>query len=765
MTTFTRDPGQLHLTGIRSAGLRKITSAGGGLLAADLSLGAWRSHQIASELCAQLGLPAAATEAAPASADSFGVPQSKIGRLIDAETLGDRITLDALRLAARVQEAVKGREPTTFCILLGHHGIPWERGDTLFVRFLVQALRATPHRLVLVSCGAEDPVLPLDWSVIWSSEVPDAAPTTARVGNPALTLVPGIITPAVVEALGSVDGSIAAFLELPGDCLLVLPELRGDLRAVPRERYDHLAITARSIPWLAAHASYQGSDAAVNPHVLWKSACHELEIGGAGIALRLLQRAAPLARSLTERSVFQLLIQGAQVASGRFEEAASSPDPDERVPAALRGWLWHTKGWALTMRTRPAEAEVCLKQARELIQQTGALEEYLYVMNISALNRLRSGNWEGALAFEEQIRSALAGVSRGGWQLRYINSMNIARLHRRHADYDAAERNYRDAFATASGLPTDSDALHLPVCLAWQDEARGLHTCALRAWIRAALRWASSPAPEAIAWRVTSAILGTGAASTSAKLCDEVSEALTSYLVTGAARGTHEASESLASRDGDTVAIVRSEGIAPEIIASRSWHALRGPGFWVLGTPLEVAPVISSTASLLLRSALTALLVPAWSGGEALRTIVVDDQLGRDLPVSEADMITACLRLGLPAVEMDGRVIDLDDGRRGRLERRLRVRLGDAVERVELEPESVIVSFKRYQAPQRLTGLASEILGLVAGAAPSLEDLRAALGADAAASVLPILRGLEQDRVVALSLPDEVTIASLVQIS
>lgn len=756
MTNFIRHPGRPCFTGIRAGGLRALAAASGGILAADISLGAWRSHQIASELCAQLGLSDEATGAAKASAERSGVPRSKIGRRIDAETAGDRTTLDALRLAALVHEALSHREPATVCILLGHSGVPWERGDALFVRFLAQSWSSLAHRLVLVACGAEDPVVPLDWSVSWSSEVSDAAPPTARERSPASILVPGIITPPVAEALSLVDGALAALIALPGNCLLVPPELRADPAVIPAERYDQLAILSRSIPWLAAHASYRGSDPAVNPSLLWEYAGRELEAGGTGVALRLLQRATPLARSLAERSVFQLLIQGAQVASGRFEDAANAPDPAARAPAELRGWLWHTKGWALTMRSRPVEAEVCLKQARELVQQTGELEEFLYVMNISALNRLRSGDWDGALAFEEQISASLAGVSTGGWQLRYINSMNIARLHRRRDDYDAAERNYRRAFATCLGVPSDSDALYLPVCLARLDEARGLHAGALRGWIRAALRWASSPAPEAIARRVTAAILGGAMERGSGDPCDDVSEALTSHLATAAAGMAHEAAGDLAVSSENALVIARSGAIAPEIFAESGWRALRGPGFWALGTTGEVEPFIFSTASLRLRSALTALLVP---GHIALRTLVVDDQLGRDLPETEAELISVCLRLGLPAVELDGRVIELDGGLRERLEERLRVRLGDAVERLDLDPAGAVVSFRRYRDPQRLTGLAASILGLLAGAAPSLADVRAALGA-----VTPILRALERDRIVKMTLPDEVTFASLGQI-
>src|SRR5207237_1271187 len=62
VTNFNRDPGPLRLAGIRAPDAHSITgwlrdvSAAGGLLAADLSLGAWRHFQVACGFFAQLAL-------------------------------------------------------------------------------------------------------------------------------------------------------------------------------------------------------------------------------------------------------------------------------------------------------------------------------------------------------------------------------------------------------------------------------------------------------------------------------------------------------------------------------------------------------------------------------------------------------------------------------------------------------------------------------------------------------------------------------------
>src|SRR5688572_13360284 len=104
-STITRTPGKLALEGVRAATLEALMASLQPLaevsswVAADLSLGAWRSHQAASELGNQLGLELGPT-ARPADTRSAIAGESGhahvIGAGIDAETRGDRAAIDAL---------------------------------------------------------------------------------------------------------------------------------------------------------------------------------------------------------------------------------------------------------------------------------------------------------------------------------------------------------------------------------------------------------------------------------------------------------------------------------------------------------------------------------------------------------------------------------------------------------------------------------------------------------------------------------------------
>jgi tetratricopeptide (TPR) repeat protein len=763
MTTFSRDPGTLSLTGIRAPDVRSLVgnltadSFLGRFIAADLSLGAWRTHQVAAEFRAQLGLEGETPT--PAAGNDAGSGRSRVGRLIDMDTRGDRITLEALQQATEVKAAVADRSPTVFCVFAPRYKLGWEPSDALFVRFFAQALQSTPHRLVLVSFEADDPVVLPDWNITWSSAPRLRTAQLNVAGQTVVGLIPGIVTPQVADALQLTN--TASLLELSGSCLLVPPEWRSDFNNVAPERYDDLVANARQVCWLAAYASCHGSSHTVNTWSLWQHARKEFEAGGFGIALRLLTRAISLARTAAERNVFQLLAQSARIVSSQFKAAADCPDPGEEIPDELRGWLFHTKGWALTMLDRNAEAEPFLEKAQHLLRKMQGHEEYLYLLNISALNRLKLGDWEAALSIEREIRSVLDGVQAGFWQLKYVNALNLARLHKRIRKSETAECYYREAFATSLGVRSDADSIYMNVCQARLDEDRGSRANAYDAWLRAALYWVSSPVPEAIGRRVIGSILGPRKWPET-NVTDCVSAALASHLTANAtAAGMDREASLIAGADPALApAFVRFDRLA-EIGPPRPWYALRVAERWVLGCATTSSPAISSTSNRRLRSALFMLCAAApQSPITGLPAIVVDDQLGHDMPRTESELLALCLRLGVRELVMDGEPLDLDDVARRRLEGMLRLRLGSAVHHVRFEPQGVLVAFKRYNEPQRLTGVAADVVASVRDAESDAEEACRAWPGDGA-SLMPLLRELERDRIIELYLPADVTRASL----
>jgi tetratricopeptide (TPR) repeat protein len=762
MIGFTRNPGPLSLSGIRVAGLRSLVEylgtlgCGNNLIAADLSLGAWRSHQVASEFCSQLALNGPAqTESEPSlQHEVAGLIQSKVGRLIDSETLGDRVMLEALRLAREVHAALVVRDPTLCCVFVPRFGFSWDPADLRFVRFLGQALQDSSHRLLLVSYDSHDPVLPEDWCVTWSDIFEQTPAAAVAIGGTLAAMVPGVVTPAIADALNKAGECVPESLYLPGDYRLVAPELRCDPNAISQEQFDSLATVAGEANWLAAYANYFRGDQAANLGLLWERARCEFSAGGFGITIKLLERAMALSQSVTERAVFLLLSQGARIASEQFAEAAEIPDPAVELSAPLRGWLFHTKGWALTMQERAAEAEVCLRQARWLLKSIQDSEEYLYLRNISALNYLKLGDANEAIRIEQDIRSALQRVESGRWQLRYINSLNLARLYKRKGDFENSEQFYRDAFDTSYGMHSDGDQLYRNVCQARLEEAGGKCVNAFHAWVRASLFWLACAAPEAIGRRITGAILASFK-RTEGNLLDNVSSAFTSHLLTSAANAGFQ-SELLAMSNADpdyAPAFVSSDYISTETTSSAQWSAISGPGGWVLGSDATVAPIISSSANRRLRSAMGALLALANTAGHTLRTVVLDDQLGRDIPSMRNEILGVGLRLALPSLVIDGRNVNLN-ALRNHLESHLRVRLGSAVDRLIPGADATVVTFKRYHDFQEVSGLALYLLGLIQTADRTIEELRSKLPEGSAGSELSCLRMLERERIIELSLPE-----------
>ena len=748
---FTRDPRQVALEGIRADAIRPLAAelpAAYGcdrLLVADLTLGSWRVHHAARELFLQLQRipPLAPRTASPA----YG----ELARRADAETRGDRAALEALQLAKGMLSALDDSPAHLVCVLLPRTDAVVERQDVLFIRFLAQGLAPTSHTLVLVAGDDARPPAN-DWSVSWTMREASGAAQPADCDD-LLTLVPGVLGPEEAQALSDEPGSADGTLALLGGCLLVDPAMRPPGTSVPAARYAQLAIAGRGIPWLAAFACYHSPDESLDPWLLWRHAIGEFAAGACELPLLLLDRALTTVRSPVGRALIELLAQAVRIANQRFDAAAKARDPAAEIPAPLRGMLLQSKGWALTMTGPLGEAERCLESARVLLRSTPASEEYLSLLNISALNRLNAGDWDGALGFERQIRSALDSIPQSRWQFAYVNSLNLARLYRRREQFDLAERYYLEAFDTTTGVRTDSDAIHLEVSIARVEEARGRSREAFEAWTRAALHWASCEAPEAIAPRVTGVIIRAGGSDAAGNVCDAVSDGLVARM---RATAPSDLQRHLTSGFPQRVTFLASEAVSSGVLARAEFRLCAGRGWAVLCSGASTAPALSSPASARLREALAAVVLAGEGAGTdaSVKTILVDDQLGRGIPRSEVDLLSVCLRLGIRTLAVGHRVVELDDELRNTLEARHYVRLGRAVASVSPDDTGVIVRFRRYREPATLSGAAGRVASTLA-VETTVESLRSRLASEGIDLPTATLRQLESQRVVELRLPSE----------
>ncbi|HSF30585.1 MAG TPA: tetratricopeptide repeat protein [Candidatus Tectomicrobia bacterium] len=740
---------------------------------ADLSLGAWQGHQVASEFCAQLGLmaprrvlPRMGTPVPPNTTPTTvegimnGPPAyaDLIGAWIDAEGGGDRTILGALDLATRVVVAVGEGPPRVFLVLVPRFGLPWEIENALFLRFLVQGLRRSGSRLVIVCTDREGLTVPGDWIVNWLN-APEPAIPAGLEGF--LGLVPGVIEPDMAAAIqAAAPGSRVNALPLADGRLLVAPESRRRPRDVSRVEYDRLALVARSFGWVHAYAQCFGNNLYVHPLLLCREAWERFAEGGCGIALRLMERAIMCARLPPEQGFLQAQAQAMRIALHRFKEAAACADPSPVLPQTLRGFLLQAKGWGLVLTEQSACAEPYLREARHLLEPYGQTREYLYLLNISALGRLKSGDVEGALKLERRIEADAGGQARRDWQLEYVNSINLARLHRRRGDFDAAEHYYQQAFATTLGARSDSDAIYVNVCWARLHADRGWLARAVSDWLRAGLHWMSSNAPEALALRVVTAILGRPL-SPDENLPEEVSSALLSLLFGSAKAAGLEAvvarllDPALARLTPYT--FIHADRLPEDAVPGAISSAVGGPGWSVLmASGVATAPYTGAHyhpfQSLL--SEFLRMLSPA----DALTTsgsIIIDDRSGREIPGTPIELLETCVRLGVPKMVFGTQMVELGRELRCRLEMHSRAHLASAVDRVEYGRAGGSVTFKRYLAPHGLSAEEAQILAAL-GDQPSLAELwQRTRQIGPLDRVVRMVRSLEQSRVIELSLSED----------
>ena len=710
------------------AALRHLLDAHGGpdrCLLVDLSLGAWRGHEAARQLSDQLGLtptfarlrPAMDLEQ-PGTRPRYG---EQISAGIDVEAGGDPGRRAAAHLAGQVMAALGERaNETTVLVLVPRPIAVWEDEDAALVHSLATRLRRAGGMVRLVETGDGEP----------------AANAVPPLREPWLGLVPGLLDPMLVLALRADATQLASLPTLRAWRLVIPPEWRPTTEQVSLSGYDELAARARGVPWLGAYAQAHGSAAAADPRFLDAQAWAAFREGAGDVAIRLAERAIQITRGELNQAAVRASLQGMRIALFRYTEAVASPDPSPDLPPSLRGFLLQAKGWGLAMAPdaqRAGQAERCLEQARELLTNSADEREYLYLLNISALARMKAGHLEEALAWEREIEAQASTLIPRDYRLEYVNAINQARLYRRLGDYPAAERYYRQAFATTEGVRSDSDAVHANACLGRVAAEAGNVGEAYRCWLRAALHWLCAEIPGALAWRVVVAVLGRRPAPTE-DLADVVGGALAERLA------------ALARQQGlgDVVAQAYPDGgcgttppwfaryVGPRSDVALAWGAA-GEGWSVFGVDpgsASGAPtVIDADAQdtphqRRLRHLTHALLRAECPDGRLARsdTLYVHDNHGREMPVDAAGLMSAGVLAGVRELVTPQGVTTVSPGALAELRGRARARLGPAVHRIEPRDTGAVVHFRRYRPPRELTADESRLVNVV-GAETSPTEL------------------------------------------
>jgi tetratricopeptide (TPR) repeat protein len=725
------------------------------IIVSDLSLGSWRSHQVATEFFEQLDLPPVGRPTAGNTTKDRFFPASladAIGAWIDLETKGDRTVLGALEIASRMVGTLPDSKPNLFAVLLPRFGLAMERSDALFVRFLAEGLRNCASRLVLVCADPKLPVVPEDWHVRWHRSG-SAAPPWAAGGD--LHLVPGVLNEHI-DLLAAVNAQEDSGLGAFGRAFLAAPECRRSPDSVSRFQFDRLA-SRTTVPWLRAYAMYHGNNCYVEASFLLEQGAERIAEGGEDLGLRLLQRAQSCATSPIQRAFLQAQLQGLRIAMQRYAEAAAAADPAPHLPEALRGILFETKGWAVLMAQDPQRAVACLRQALQLLEPAlSDTREWLYLQNIYALALLRSGDARGALDKERAIERARRQLAIADPRLAYVNLINLARLYRLEGQWDRSADYYGHAFETTLGVRSESDCVYTNACIARLEEARGRRTEAFYAWLRAALHWVSSSAPEALGRRVVAMLLEHRPCIAD-RFVVPVSEVLFDHLVAAAGSAGLEVPplNCKSSSERAATSFARMPQLAgpdetPVVAAAvgaSGWGAFLGERRvppCILGRPFQ------RLCTLLVR--LLDGLCPK-GGIDQAKTMYVDDQLGREMPTTFAESVGACLRHQVRRLCYADTQVLIEQSAMRTLELAIEVQISPCVAGHARIGEQKVVTFRRGLPSQTLSVTETQILELVDGGiglGQLCERLRRDLTPD---TIVRSARNLERDRVLYLKPP------------
>jgi len=751
------DPGNLVLQGIRTPTLNDLvatieTHCVDDLWAvADLSLGAWKSYSVACEFASQLGLAHSQETVMPAldsdSRNSMPSYADIIGQGIDAEASGNRSILKAVRLARQCVTAMTAKSPFTFIVLVPRFGMSWEPEDVAFINLLVRELQGN-GRVLLITTESFDPPIPDGWRVEWHTP---PVLSSAAIPDSLLGLVPGVVAPTVLAAISGENSTATTMTLLLRDgSRLVAPECRRSPLTVPRLDYDRFATLVQQFGYLEAYAQCFGNNIYVEPSFLCSQAWQCFAEGGTGIALRLLDRAAECAATPTQWASIKSQAQGMRIACWRFLDVAKEVDPSPSVPTALHTFLLKAKGWGLAMSDDVTQAETYLVRARALWVPKSGDREYFYLLNVSALCRFKSGDFQGALKLEKEIEEGTHMFSRPDWRLVYVNSINQARLYRQLGDLDAAERYYDKAFATTLGTRSESDAIYSNVCRAWLEGQRGRFDAAFLCWVRAALHWVSSLTPEAVNLRVIRSILGYHVSSFGIDLVEQVSSALLQQLMAG----EHAVGAVLLDSSIDVERCPYF--IRHEELEQRVYNAIVGGRGWSVLLTTAALPKERYWGSCHqnLRTWLWRWIQMQGASFEDETAVVVDDCCGREVATNAAELLQTCIRTGTKRMHFESSMVELTTDLQQALTRAAVVTLGPAIDCTEPWGALKSVTFKRF-LPRRVLSAEEYCIVELAENCLTIEELTNECGRMMSpARAVELLRCLEHSRIVLIKLSE-----------
>jgi hypothetical protein len=695
----------------------------------DLVLGAWRPREAASQLALALGIELKAIPAYQPERTILAGDR----RMIDVEAAGEPVVTRAYDDAVRIAPALWAG--ATVAVLAPRYGLPLRIENEWFL-FLLRRLG------VAMTIVGEEPVLSVGKTIFERRRV--AVPELpARPWLPAgplrlLRFFPGLLPQSIAaaEKINTVD---AELIPVGTDHFLIPITYRDADPARNARELDALADAERLDQGLRALCQSYCTGYFADAAGLAELARRHLQAGSIDLADSLAARARLVARRPEEAALADLRRQEIRLAGRHFGEMAAAAPPSLQASAPLQQELARMRVAGTVMAGEVADAEPALEPlvARLKAEEPVAPDDLLL---LSALAEARAGKRDvgGGYFLAEAVEAALARDPDADQRLVFRNALGLAGIHRLRANRDDRRAALERAYATSQGGRTLHEIVELNA-LAAAAEADPRSEAAGQAWLRAALAWLALEPPEGLSRRALEIVLGRDDAQRS-QLDLDISETLADAL--------EAAWPDLPVSQRQRFPVVRGVAIG----GPRPERVLAGPGAGILWSPsAEISAVYARPRQRLIRLVLAALASIAPAIGEVVTgTILIDANLGVDVPRSRDEALTVALRYGAGELVFGTETLFLDEGLRPRLAADLRVALSPLVQRVVEDGNRRVIRFRRHLPDRTLSPEEARIVSeFKEGASLTLAAMAVVRG-ESHAGTEAVLRPLEAERIVRL---------------
>ena len=694
----------------------------------DLSLGAWRPREAARQLALALGI-----DLGPGlPPDPANSPITLERRGLDVGATGDPVAFLCLEDARRIASALP---PTgTITILAPRFG----RGIGTLNDWFFHFLRRTALQLSLVG---PEPATVMARAAFERSEDSAAPPPGEAIEafpdeqQRLLRFFPGLLPRRIVTHAG-LDASAAAIVPLGTSHFLVPPAYRDTDPATAATTLDAMAVLEELDEGFTALAQTFCTAHFADSEALARLAADAFHSGETDLARELATRARVVARVPEAAETADLVRQEIRLHQQRHAEILASPEPSRRASERTRQRLARLRLRAAIARGERGAVPAGVEALIARLDAGTPTPDELQLLCLHVATRLAANDTADLAALAGRVAKA---VETAGDDRLLIEVLGLrTAIARRSGDLGAARRFLARQAAATAGSRSLAEIVTMNVQHARLEDDPASEA-ARAAWLRAAFAWLAFEPFEAFPTPAVESVLGTTSVPRG-QLDQSISETITRAL------GQWGPGEKTAAEELLPAVHFRRSGIAdPE-------RMIGGPGVSLLWSrQMDWVPPSPFRQQLL--AAAWSMFRQLFPEGEAREgTIVVDDNLGDDLPATREAALGAALRLGVPEVRFGTERIVLDATNRPRLATDLRIGLSPAVSGLSGPGEAPVVRFRRHFADLTVTGEEAVAVGALGeGGRMPLGTLSVLMGRPLAETER-LMRVLEAKRVVRVEL-------------